>query len=39
MPSTSVPVTLSRTGEMTTDGFMDIPDPKSVDFSNVPIVK
>lgn len=25
--------------EMTTDGFMDIPDPKSVDLNNVPIVK
>lgn len=25
--------------EMTSDGFMGIPDPKSVDLINIPIVK
>ena len=31
MPSISVPITFSRTGEMTTDGFKDVSDPVSMD--------
>ena len=32
MPSVSVPILFSRTGEMTTDGFKDVSDPVSMDF-------
>ena len=31
MPSISVPITFSRTGEMTTDEFKDVSDPVSMD--------